>query len=492
MTKPLVGKSLGAQAAQGARWTMLGSLCMSLGGYVIAVVLARGFGPIAYGVYGVVYSVLLASEQILRLGIPQALTRLIGGSSETSRSGLEATGVWLGVTVGFTGFVVLWFAAPMLADWLNLTDGTRLFRIAILDIPFFALYRVLTHILGGRRDFVAAGAVVCAYATSRAGGIVLLFAVGKLSVEGALIVNAIASVIGVLLTIGRIGRGSFRPSLAARATIVAAAAPILLSDIGIQCLLGVDLWLLSAFASSLSTEFRGEYVAAVSLARGPNIVGFVMVSVLIPLVARAWSMGERDAAGRLVLGTMRFLLALVVPACVLIAVNAGEVMVLFFGEHYRPGAPYLVLLVFGHGLGFTALSALQAIVIGIGHAKLAARRVYLALTAAVVMNLVLVPLLGAVGAATAAVLSFAAATALVGHVVRREIGVLLDVRKAALAVAVNCAIAGLGWLIPSIGAAVLVELAVLGLVTLAAMWAVGLILPEDLQLLLKRRGKSAG
>ena len=490
MSTPEAGKTIGAQVAAGAFWNTLGFASKSIGGYISAVLLARGFGPVAYGVYGVVYSVLLASEQILRLGIPQALTKLIGGGTTSNQSAVESAGIWLGFAVSLAGFAVLWFAAPLLADWLNVPRGTELFRIAILDIPFFGLYRVMTHALGGRRDFATPGIAACVYAFSRAAGIAVLFAIDRLTIEGALIVNIAASIVGVLVMIPRIGWQSMRLNLSERAAVVAAAVPIMFGDVGVQGLLGIDLWLLSALGT-FTPEARGEYVAAMSLARGPNILAFVLVAVLVPLIARARSTGEHAAARQLVIGTTRFLMVMLVPACALLAANAGEVMVLFFGEGYRTGAPYLALLVFAQGMGFTVLASLQAIVIGIGHAAVAAHRIYGALAIAVVLNLVLISLFGAVGAAAAALLSFAIATILIGLFVKREMGVLLEPRQAALTLVVTLAVAALGWIIPSSGAWLLVELAALALVALGAMRAVGLIQPGDVGLLLGRKKKRA-
>ena len=50
---------------------------LAAAGYVVAVVLGRVLGPEAYGIYGIIYSLLLGIELIGRLGIPQALSRLI-------------------------------------------------------------------------------------------------------------------------------------------------------------------------------------------------------------------------------------------------------------------------------------------------------------------------------------------------------------------------------------------------------------------------------
>jgi O-antigen/teichoic acid export membrane protein len=478
---------LGPSTATGAAWQMLGFVCLTGCGYIVAVVLARSFGPVAFGVYGVVYSVLMASEQILRLGVPQALTKLIAGSGTVDTAKLEATGVVLGLLISLAGFAVLWMIAPWLADWLKVENGSLLFRIAVLDIPFFGLYRVVVHILNGRRDFRTTGKVTCAYALTRTLGIILLVVTGSLSIEGALLVNVIASMVGLLLLLPRTGPLAFQPTLSERTQIMALALPILLSDVGIQCLLGVDLWLLSAFSTPLDAEIRGAYVAALSLARVPNLLTFVLASVLVPSIARALSTGDRDGAIRLVLGTTRLLTVLLLPCGALIVVNAGELMALFFSESYRPGGRYLALLILAQGLGFTFLGALQAILIGTGDAAIAARRILIGLAVAVALNLILIPLYGATGAAVAAILSFAFTVLLVAELVRRRMGVLLETRRALLALMASVLIAVAGWLIPATGLMVLLELAVLGIASLGLGWIFKLFDGSDIALLRGRR-----
>jgi O-antigen/teichoic acid export membrane protein len=393
----------------------------------------------------------------------------------------------LGLLISLAGFAVLWMIAPWLADWLKVENGSLLFRIAVLDIPFFGLYRVVVHILNGRRDFRTTGKVTCAYALTRTLGIILLVVTGSLSIEGALLVNVIASMVGLLLLLPRTGPLAFQPTLSERTQIMALALPILLSDVGIQCLLGVDLWLLSAFSTPLDAEIRGAYVAALSLARVPNLLTFVLASVLVPSIARALSTGDRDGAIRLVLGTTRLLTVLLLPCGALIVVNAGELMALFFSESYRPGGRYLALLILAQGLGFTFLGALQAILIGTGDAAIAARRILIGLAVAVALNLILIPLYGATGAAVAAILSFAFTVLLVAELVRRRMGVLLETRRALLALMASVLIAVAGWLIPATGLMVLLELAVLGIAYLGLGWILKLFDGSDIALLRGRR-----
>ncbi|HUG04210.1 MAG TPA: polysaccharide biosynthesis C-terminal domain-containing protein [Steroidobacteraceae bacterium] len=486
MTIPAPVNPIGRAAAAGVVWQMIGFACVTVCGYVVAVLLARNFGPAVFGVYGVVYSVLMATELMLRFGVPQALTRLIGGAPGEGSVGLQNTGITLTLIVNLAGFAIFWMAAPYVAEALNVPFGTRLFRIAILDIPFYALFVTLSHILNGRRQFIHTGLALCVYGLVKVAGVIFMLMTDTLSIAGALYVNLASSVVGMVLLLIPAKMRAYRPSLKARASVVALAIPITIGEVGLQVLLGIDLWLLNALGTSIAADIKGDYVAAISLARLPNVVAYVLTAVLVPSIARALSAGERETAGRLVIGTMRFLAVLVLPVCTLIAANAVEAMQLLFSDVYLPGARFLMLLVFAQGLGYTLVSALLAILVGAGASRVAAQRIYIALTIAVAANLILIPLLGAMGAALAALVSFVIAAFLLARLVRQKLGVLLEWRATLLALLVSIAVGLAGWLIPATGLMLLVEVAVLGLAYLGIVWAIGLVSLADLAQLRRR------
>lgn len=479
--------SIGRAAAAGVVWQMIGFACVTVCGYVVAVLLARNFGPAVFGIYGVVYSVLMATELMLRFGVPQALTKLIGGSPEDSSSALQSTGITLTLIISLAGFAIFWMAAPLIADVLNVPFGTRLFRIAILDIPFYALYTCLGHVLNGRRQFHFTGLSHCAYGLTKVIGVIIMLNTDTLSIAGALVVNIASSVVGLALLLKPSQMQSYRPSLAARSSLVALAVPITIGDFGLQIVLGIDLWLLNALGTSIAADVKGDYVAAISLARLPNVVAYVMTAVLVPSIARALSAGERDTARRLVLGTMRFFVVLVLPVCGLVAANAPEAMQLVFSDEYVPGAVFLALLVFAHGLGYTLVAALMAVLVGAGASQAAAQRIYIALVIGVALNILLISQFGAIGAAISSCLAFAVGSVLMARLVRRKLGALLEWRPTFFAVLATFSVGLASWRIRTEGWLLLVEIAALGVIYLAIVWAIGLIRVSDVTQLRQAR-----
>lgn len=479
-------QAAGTRAARDAIWQMGGFFALTLSSYLMVMLLARGLGPAAYGIYGVVYATLLAIELITRLGIPQATSKLAAGSADRVRL-IEATGITLALLLSLLALAAMWVAAPLLARLLNVPDGARLFRIASIDLPFFALYGVLIHVLNSRRRFRASGIVTMVYGLGKIVGTVVMLAGGLTSIGAALVVNALASLAGVLALLPQVGLVALKPVLSERGAIVRLALPTALADLCIQTLLALDLWALNALGGGLAPEIRGQYAAALNLARVPNLLAFVLTSMLVPMISHALSSGGLVAARPMVLGATRFLLVLVLPACALIAADAGDILALLFSEAYRPGGHLLALLIFAQGLGFTLLNSLQAILLGAGAADTGARRILVAVVLAVVFNLTLIPLLGATGAALSAVLGFAVAAASVAVAVRRRLGALVEPRVAVGSVLLSLLVGLVGWLIPAGGLVLLVELVALFGLYLGLAWAAGLIGRADLAMLRGRR-----
>ena len=90
--------SLSERAARGMMSLMAAQIWIMLSSYIIAMLLARSLGPALYGVYGIVYSVLLSVELIGRLGLPQTVSKLVAEAGSTARR-VETTGTTLAIIV---------------------------------------------------------------------------------------------------------------------------------------------------------------------------------------------------------------------------------------------------------------------------------------------------------------------------------------------------------------------------------------------------------
>ena len=480
-------------ATRAARGTLLyaaahGALTVS--GFVTALLLARGLGPADYGVYGIVYSFLLAIELIGRFGIPQAVSRLVAETGGSARA-LEATGVTLTAVVYAAIFVAFLLAAPLVAALFEVPDGAFLFRVAALDIPFYGLFFVVSHILNGRRDFAGECSAIVVYAVARTIGIAILCA-GTPTVAGALLVNAVSSALALAVASRRVGVAVFRPRLLDRSTILRLALPIAVATTGNLLVASIDLWALNAFGDAVPRTVKGVYTAAVTLARMPNLLAFVMSAVLLPSVARAIGMGDAATAQRAVRGALRFMAILLLPTVLLVAVESGPLLDLMFSEAYGDGAALLTVLVFAHGLGGTLLATMTIVLIAAGSERGSAVVALAASGVALVVDGLAAHLFGAAGAAWGALVTTAGALAATAMIAGLRIGGLIEPGVVLRVLLAAVAVASAAALIPSRGAGLLVELGGLAVVYLGLLWPLGVLRREDLGVVLPGRAPVAG
>ena len=477
------------RAAHGTAWLTAAHMMLMVAGYVVAVELARVLGPSLYGVYGIVYSVLLGAELIGRLGIPQAMSRMVAerGDGDTR---LEGTGVALTGFIYLPLFVAFWVGAPWLAALFNVDGGAGYFRVAALDIPFFGLYFTTTHIMNGRRDFVGEAVAVFVYALAKIVGITILV-LTLVTIERALIVNAAASICAVAYSVVRIGPASFRPTLRHARAILHLAVYVGLFSIGAQLLVSMDLWALNALGGDIDGQIKGYYVGATNLGRIANVMAFVMTAILIPTIARAVSRGELELVRRATRGATRFLVISLVPMGAIAIGNAGEIMALIYTDEYRDGARYLAMLIVSHGVLFTMYVSFCSVLIGLSFEREAAWISIGMVPVAFLLNYLLIGVLGAGGAPIAAVASLSLVATLVAWRVRRHVGTLVSagaVRRTLLLAGLLGAAAV--W-IDTDGPMLLVELIGLSVAYVPIAWAGKLIKRDDLELLKPAKAAAA-
>ncbi len=473
--------SLTRQAARGTALLALAQLLLTAAGYIVAVMLARGLGPADYGVYGIIYSLLLSIELIGRLGISQAIARLVAERG-TIEPRLEGSGLTLILLVNGVIFIAFWVGAGWLAEIFNIAEhGRFLFRVAGIDIPFYATYVILLEILGGRRDFLSESLGIALYSLVKVVGVVVLVTIGP-SITGALVLNVAASIGGLAYLATRVGRRSFTFNLDARAPIIRLAIPVAVGGIGTQLLGAIDLWSLNVIGS-VADEVKGFYVAATTLARMPNLIAFVMIAVLIPSVGRATAMGDPALVQRTVRGAIRFLVVTLLPGCALIAVEARPIMVLLFSAEYSQGALLLQILVFAQGLCNTIFLTLIGVLVAVNEPRRGAVIALAVLPVALIGNIVLIPLLGAPGAALAALIATTTAAIAAGIVLWQRVGNILEPLALAKTLLATLVVSGVAALLPAEGLLVLVELVALGVVFLILAALLGVVGRADLDLL---------
>ncbi len=380
--------------------------------------LARLLGVVDYGNFGLVMSVLVVVELFVITGIPEVIQKFGGERPETMTQLVKQTLRWqmLYTVLVFAAFEL---SAPLLARFFRDESLTTLFRIAGLDIIVYGLYKYFLGVQNGLHRFAQYTWLGITYSLARVAAILVFVWLG-FSVQGALVGNAIASTVALLLALI-----FYRPQQKhielQTLRYGAWAAQNVLYFVGLNAFFAIDLWFVKYF---LSAEEVGWYVSAAVLAKLSYFMSIAISAVLLPSLSRAIAGHEEKRASELTQDTLRYLLIFLTLANVVVALTAEDLIALFFGEAFVAAAPVLRLLMAGLS-GVTLMAVINTIMIARNRMTACFVMVAALVIVDVLLNLLFVPRLQLLGGAIATSVVGAIGALLALWYIRHEVKPLL-------------------------------------------------------------------
>jgi O-antigen/teichoic acid export membrane protein len=408
--------------ARGTIQTVLSRGCYFAFGYLAMIILVRGLGPVDYGVYGLIMSVLLWIEQTSRFTISPAVAILVAGDGDKPTT-VEQTALFMNFFLFLLLFVLLWFAAPLLADLFDLHGGTRLFRIAALDLPFFGIYVIYRGVLQGHQQFLPISIADVIYSLTKLAGILLLLTLW-LSVPSVLIVNALASIAGMLFLLPRISVNMVAPVYDSIRRLARIALPLGIYMLTLQGFGYLDLWCLKVLNPSDDPTTLGLYVAARNVAFVPSFIFVGVSEVILPTLSGAVKKNEVLLSQHYVRGAVRFLWTTVLPVTVLFMLTARELMSLLYSSTFERGGIYLAVLVIT-ALLFALIALLTSVLNVRGETRVCVGMMIALIVIALAINTLLIPTYGALGAAYSMAFASFLGVLVFGVLVHRQFGPLM-------------------------------------------------------------------
>jgi O-antigen/teichoic acid export membrane protein len=416
-----------ATAARGTAVLVLSQSCMLVLGYLTVVIMAREFGPVTYGAYGVIMSVLVWLEESGRNAIPTATTKLVAEATDGSAE-LEHSALVVNVAVYGIFFILLWMAAPWLASWFGIANGTLLFRVAAIDLPFFGAYTAYRAIYQGHRRFFQLGLSQVLYALTKLVGVLLLIRY-DLSVRDVLLVNVAATLIGL---------ACLRPAGSLRwpehffkqiAPLMSTSASIGLYYFVLLLRGSLILWILQILSPKSAGTMIGVFVAAFNIARVPTMLVATVTTVILPSLSRALAANDEQLARRYINQALRFCFIFYLPVCLVLMAQPEELIQWIYSKDFSGGGLVLSLLVAGEGIHLVHAILCSALTAA-GQARRAAVLEILTLAPAVAMYMFLIHNWGAAGAALSSVLIGLLGNLILGILVWKRFATFMSKRSA--------------------------------------------------------------
>lgn len=391
-----------------------GSITAAGAAFGVALVVGNALGTSGTGLFFQAVGVFTIASQVLRLGTSSSIVHAISEQHAFGRHG-EAwrTVVIAVVPVAVVSLVVggvLWWAAPFLAALLTPASGTEAFipylRLMAVFVPAGAVLAVLqiaSRMLDGITTYTLAHAV--AFPLARLLAVFVAVAVGGAALDafaawlGVLPVWLLIAVLvlarPVVLDWRRRAHSVEPFELASRRFWAYSSTRAVGGSLEIM-LEWADVLIVAALTSP--TE-AGVYAVVTRIVRAGQIVDHSMRLAVSPAVSRLLARHELEAARALHTQVARAMILLSWPFYLALVIMGPAVLSLF-GAGFESGAPALVVLGFAMMIASGA-GMLQTVLLQGGHGSWQVADKAVALAVSVLLNLLLVPRMGIMGAAVA-------------------------------------------------------------------------------------------
>jgi len=388
---------------------MVGRLFNYIVRLAMTVLLARLLTTEEYGLYNLTLSTVTVAAAVAVFGLDTTVMRQIA----VMRSRKDENGLWgtiqvgLGASLFFSAFVaaILFGLAYPIAE--NIFHDLRLaplLQIAAFTVPLLTMSDVLAGATRGFRNM--SDTVIAQNFVQPMVRIVLIviLAFGNLEVWQTVVIFGFADFCASLILLFQLNRkfGLRRSFSGARREIgqvLGFSFPLWLSD------------LLTNFRGNLQTLLIGslgtiEGVGIFSIANQVTLLGTAFHASLNqsarPLIAELNDQGKRNQLGHIYQTTTRWVVTINLPI-ILIAILFPEQIMSIFGKSYIAGATTLSILALVN-LVHVATGMCGALLEMTGHTVLKLVNTVIRVTLAIVMNFILIPRYGIVGAAIAALI----------------------------------------------------------------------------------------
>ncbi|WP_185827581.1 flippase [Halomonas nitroreducens] len=424
------GNGLKAQLFRGGAGSAVVKVGHTFLAFIVATLLARSLGAGAYGTYSFAYALVSLMAIPAQLGIPQLVMR------ETAKAHacgqwelLRGLWRWSTLAVWITSGVITLVALLGLYLWegdLNeLTRQTLLASFAL--IPLVALGNLRGAALRGLRRVVLGQLPELVFRPLLFVILILVaWAVGDiLTSVTAMILHASAALIAFIA--GAWILKKVKPGEIARASSACyhslawlyAAVPLGMV-VGLQMLNSQTDVVMLGFLST--SEDVGVYKVAASVSVLVSFGLQVVNMAVSPHVARLHAQGAMDRLQNVVSKSSRFSVLLAAPVFLFFAVFGEWFLGFVFGAEYSHGYHALLVLVVGQLVN--ALFGSVGVLLNMtGHQVDSMRAMVMATLINIIMNALLIPLYGTVGAGLATALTICFWNVYMWRVARAKLGI---------------------------------------------------------------------
>jgi O-antigen/teichoic acid export membrane protein len=318
----------------------------------VEVVLARGLGPTAYGVYALAWRITQLLVQLVTFGSVPALQRYLPAYEDDPRRRSVVAGLAYATTLTFGALIAagIWFAAPRIND---LTVSQPSFPATMRAFGFLVVLLGLVTVGAGIFRAVGSARGEVAFNKLLRPGVRLVGAVAALwagysvvGVAGAIVVCTGLLAVAVVPLAARVTgiTPSLRGLRSEAGRFYNHAAPVAMSSLGKVFQSRIDVLLVGALLTAVAAGVYNAVLVLVAIAWIP-LLSFNQL--LPPVASELYADGETETLNAVYSSVTRLIVTTVVPILTGLVVYGRELLGVF-GATYTQG--YVALVVYLGGV----------------------------------------------------------------------------------------------------------------------------------------------
>ncbi len=441
--------------AKSALWVTVSEILFNLSGFIIHSVLGRFLGPADYGRYGLVVTLTTMIIILIGNGIPTAMAKYISEYFETDTQMVRVikkqTIILQSILIGAIT-IIFYFSIPLICRILGDLTLIPLFRISTLIIPAFAAASFYFSYYTGLHKFNLQATLKTLRSIFR---IVFVIALALFfRVEGS-IIGYILTPLAVFLIAYAVDKYKIFPEMKKETQaeksalagkklweafdwrkLVNYAWQIIIFFLAYELLISIDLYMVKGILGN--DDLTGIYNATLTVGRIPYYIFYTMTIFLLPMVSKSTSQNNHSETKKILAGSLRLMVILLVPMVILMSVFAKPILLDFYGKSYTAGAYPMSILVYGVGF-LTIFYVMSFAMNGAGKTKIPMTISIIGVIVNIILNYILIKKYSIAGSAIATSITSFICMLFMLYYLYREFKVLINIKSLA-----NILIAGVG------------------------------------------------
>lgn len=328
--------NLKQKALYGVLWSFFDKLITQAGSFILLIYLSRILSPSDFGLIAMLAIFLAIAQSLIDSGFSQALIQKSHKATETDFS----TVFYVNLMVSVLLYIVLYLAAPCIADFYNQPELIDLSRVLFLIFFLNAFSLVPGAKLSIKIDFKAQGLISSvAMVVSAAVTIYLMNGdYGYWTLVGMYLSRAVTSTL-LLLIISK-WRPRWQFSITSLKSLFAFSSNLLIAG------------LVSVIVNNLYSVLIGRYYNAIKLGyfqrafNFTNIISGILTSVLqgVTYPVMTTIQEDKERLVQMYIKVMGVVALASFPVFVGLAAISEEFVLIFLGEKWRPIIPIVIIL----------------------------------------------------------------------------------------------------------------------------------------------------